>query len=90
MPATEGCRKEARETDAAPLRTASMVPLLMDLARIECRVGALAAAAGERLELVRSLARASHYLRLRASEATAPTGRRERRNRLRAWLRGAA
>jgi hypothetical protein len=67
-----------------------MVQLLMDLAQLECRIAALALAAGLDLESAVAQSRAVYYLQLRASEANdrqRPV--EERRKRFRAWLRGA-
>jgi hypothetical protein len=46
--------------------------MLMELAVIECRLAALALSGGEVGEAVRSLSRASYFLRLRAREDEPP------------------
>ena len=63
--------------------------LLMDLVKLECRMAGLAAAAGLDGEVRQAMARADHYLRLRARETRDPDGEAAQRRRLRAWLRGA-
>jgi hypothetical protein len=67
-----------------------MLPLLMDLVRIECRIAGLASAAGLRGESQQALDRADYYLRLRADETgNGEQSASERRRRFRAFLRGA-
>jgi hypothetical protein len=63
--------------------------LLMELVKLECRIAGLAAAAGLQVEVDEAMARADHYLRLRAQESRDPQhalGTRGRR--FRDWLRG--
>jgi hypothetical protein len=67
-----------------------MARLLLDLAKIECRLAGLASAAGVDAEVAQALIRAAYYLQVRANETAAPRSpRAERKKRYRAWLRGA-
>jgi hypothetical protein len=79
----------SRETEGSQPRTSIMGHLLMDLVKLECRIAGLAAAAGLPDEAAQAMARADHYLRLRATERRGTADKSGGgRWRLPAWLRG--